>query len=357
MKIHEHKAELKSIGVVTEFKDGVRFVPECLDFPSNPSTISPDSVFSLLECIRLLMQDHKLAIEDDFKNGLSKNWLKTHAGYRPPERCLLFESKWSSFLNPTDGPFIDQNFYGPEIASFQKELNAIGVISEVEKGCSLLSSHLESLSDHGTIVKIYKYLHEHKWQPEEKAAKNNIWILDGTKGGKWVDSEECIIHDPAKLFGSKFYVLEDIYERNILGFFNTLEVKRKPSLDDYVNLWNDWGSSVRQLSYDECCKFWTTISKHLSAREEKKLAESLMKLSATSGNNKIYLVDKQDAFIPDNLHMRKLFEMERVFVWYPKHNLTPSLRCELSGIYRKIGARDIYESLFREESFLVNDGP
>jgi sacsin len=104
MKIHEYKTELKSIGVVTEFKDGVRFVPECLDFPSNPSTISPDSVFSLLECIRLLMQDHKLAIEDDFRKGLSKNWLKTYAGYRPPERCLLFDSKWSSFLNPTNGP-------------------------------------------------------------------------------------------------------------------------------------------------------------------------------------------------------------------------------------------------------------
>ncbi|XP_045787926.1 uncharacterized protein LOC123883230 [Trifolium pratense] len=357
MKIQEYKAELKSIGVVTAFKDGVRFVPECLNFPSNPSTITPKSVFSLLECIRLLMQVHKLAIDDDFKKRLSKNWLKTHAGYRPPERCLLlFDSKWSSFLNPTDGPFIDQNFYGPEIASFQKELNAIGVISEVEKGCSLLFSHLKSLSGHGTIVKIYKYLYEHKWQPEEKAAKNNIWILDGTKGGKWVDSEECIIHDPAKLFGSKFYVLEDIYDRNILGFFNTLEVKRKPSLDDYVNLWNDWGSSVRQLSYDECCKFWTTISKQLSAKEEKKLSESLMKLPATSRNNKIYLIDKQDAFIPDNLHMKKLFEMERVFVWYPKHNLTPSLRCELSDIYRKIGARNISESLCREESSLVNDG-
>jgi sacsin len=91
MKIHEYKAELKSIGVVTEFKDGVRFVPECLDFPSNPSTISPDSVFSLLECIRLLMQDHKLAIEDDFKNGLSKNWLKTHAG-KNREFFLMFSS-------------------------------------------------------------------------------------------------------------------------------------------------------------------------------------------------------------------------------------------------------------------------
>ncbi|GAU26215.1 hypothetical protein TSUD_354370 [Trifolium subterraneum] len=345
MKMHEYKEELKSIGVVTELKDGVRFVPECLNFPSNPSTITPKSVFSLLECIRLLMQVHKHAIEDDFKKGLSKNWLKTHAGYRPPERCLLFDSKWSSFLNPTDGPFIDQNFYGPEIASFEKELNAIGVISEVEKGCSLLFSHLESLSDHGTIVKIYKYLQEHKWKPEEKDAKNNIWILDGTKGGKWVDSEVWIMD------GTK-----DIYDRNILGFFNTLEVKRKPSLDDYVELWNDWGSSVRQLSYDECCKFWTTISKHLSAKEEKKLAESLMKLPATSGNNKIYLVDKQDAFIPDNLHMKKLFEMERVFVWYPKHNLTPSLRCELSDIYRKIGARNISESLCREESSLANDG-
>jgi sacsin len=75
-------------------------------------------------------------------------------GYRPPEKCLLFDSKWSFYLNPTDGPFIDENFYGPKIASFQKELNAIGVISEVGKGCSLLATHAESLSDHDTIVRI-----------------------------------------------------------------------------------------------------------------------------------------------------------------------------------------------------------
>ncbi|KAK2352749.1 ATP/DNA binding protein [Trifolium repens] len=355
--IHEYKAELKSFGVVSELKDGVRFVLECLKFPSNPSTIRPENVFSLLECIQLLMKDNKLIIEDDFRKRLSKNWLKTHAGYRPPEKCLLFDSKWSSFLNPTAGPFIDENFYGPKIASFQKELNAIGVISEVKEGCSLLASHLESLSDHDTIVKIYKFLCENNWKPEEKVARK-IWILDGVKGGKWVDSKECIVHDPAKLFGSKFYVLEDIYDNSglLLFFYFAMEIKNKPSLEDYVDLWNDWGSSREQLSYDECCRFWMSISKHLSTNEEKKLAESLMKLPISSGNNEIFLVDKEDAFIPDNLHMKKLFEKEKVFVWYPQYNMTPLSKSKLSDIYRKIGARNISESLSKDESSLVNDG-
>jgi sacsin len=114
-------------------------------------------VFSLLECIRLLIQDTKHTIEDDFRKRLSKNWLKTHAGYRPPEKCLLFDSKWCSFFNPTDGPFIDQNFYGPKISSFEKELKAIGVSVDLKNGCALLASHLDSLSNTDNIVKIYRY--------------------------------------------------------------------------------------------------------------------------------------------------------------------------------------------------------
>jgi len=156
--IHEYKEELKNLGVVTELKHGVRFVPKCLNFPSDPSTITPESVFSLLECIRSLYEEHKLSIDDEFRKRLSRNWLKTHAGYRPPEMCLLFNSKWSSFFNPTDGPFIDANFYGPKMASFQKEFNAIGVTTDLEKGCSLLAGHLEILSDSETIVKIYRYV-------------------------------------------------------------------------------------------------------------------------------------------------------------------------------------------------------
>jgi sacsin len=156
--IHGYKEELKSIGVVIELKNGMTFVPKCLNFPSDPSTISPESVFSLLECIQSLLQEHKISIDGEFRNRLSRNWLKTHAGYRPPEMCLLFDSKWSSFFNPTDGPFIDQNFYGPKISSFQKELQAMGVTIDRENGCALLASHVHSLSNTDNIVKIYRYL-------------------------------------------------------------------------------------------------------------------------------------------------------------------------------------------------------
>jgi sacsin len=72
-------------------KDGIKFVSECLNFPSDPSTISPQSVFSLLECIQLLMQENELAIKHDFRERLSKNWLKTHAG-KNREFFLMFSS-------------------------------------------------------------------------------------------------------------------------------------------------------------------------------------------------------------------------------------------------------------------------
>src|SRR3954464_3536868 len=54
--------------------------------------------------------------------------------------------------------------------------------------------------------------------------------------------------------------------------------------------------------------------------------------------------------------MKKLFESEKVFVWYPKHNMTPLFKSKLSDIYRKVGARNISESLSKEESSVVNDG-
>ncbi|XP_020203404.1 uncharacterized protein LOC109788952 [Cajanus cajan] len=355
--IHEYKEELKSIGVVTQLKDGVKFLPKYLNFPSDPSTITPESVFSLLECIRVRMQGGILSIGDDFKKKMSRNWLKTHAGYRPPEKCLLFDSEWNLYLKPTDGPFIDEGFYGHEIASYKKELNAIGVTIDVEKGCFLVASHLDSLSDDDTIVQIYRYLSEHKWKPEKKASRK-IWIPESAK---WVHSGQCVIHDQDNLFGSKFYVLGDIYEEKILQFFSiAMEVRNKPSLDDYVNLWNDWESSVEQLSYDKCCKFWMFMLKHSTKKTGEKLSDCLEKLSdcleklpATSGNNEIFLLDKNDVFIPDNLHLKKLFEQEKVFVWYPQ-NLAPVSRCELFDMYRKIGARNISESLCKEESSLLN---
>ncbi|KAL9303441.1 hypothetical protein ACSQ67_020704 [Phaseolus vulgaris] len=314
-EIHEYKKELKSFGVVTELKDGVNFVLEHLNFPSDPSTIAPESVFSFLKY-----------------------------------QCLLFYSKWGVYFKPTDGLFIDANFYGPQIASYKKELKEIGVIVDLEEGCVLAAKYLDSVSDYNTIVQIYRYLSEHR-QTQDVAATTKIWILESAK---WVHAKECVIHDPDNLFASKFYVLEDIYDKKILPFFSSdMKVRNTPSVDDYVNLWNEWESSVEQLSYDKCHKFWLYMLHHFTLDTEKKLSKRFLKLPATSGNNEIFLLEKKDVFIPDNLHLKRLFEMEKVFVWYPQ-DLVPSSRNDLSDLYRMIGARSVSECICTEDPSLPN---
>ncbi|RDX71797.1 hypothetical protein CR513_48797, partial [Mucuna pruriens] len=353
--VHEYKEELKSMGVITEFKHGLNFVTTCLRFPSDPSSITHESVFSLLECIRLLHQRYK-SLEDHFTKELSKtkeltkHWLRTHAGYRPPDKCLLFDSEWGLFLKPTDGPFIDETFYGPKIASYSKELNAIGVICDVKKGCSLISSHLDLYSESSTIVRIYRYLNEYDWEPENEAAKR-IWIPNG----EWVNPVECVNYDKDNLFGSRLHVLKNYYDKKLLSFFSSaMGVRSMPSLDDYIEVWKEWESSVEQLSHDKCCKFWTYVLQHERKKTVKNLAESLTKLPTTSGSGLISLLDKRDVFVADNLHLKNLFEQERVFVWYPEPSLASLPRSELLDLYQKIGVRTISESVLKEESSLLD---
>ncbi|KHN17476.1 hypothetical protein glysoja_027019 [Glycine soja] len=270
-------------------------------FPSDPSSITRESVFSLLECIR------------------------------PPDKCLLFDSKWSSFLKPTDGPLIDETFYGPEIGLNSEELNAIGVIGDVKIGCSLMASHLYLHSESSTIVRIYRCLNKNDWKPENKATKR-IWIPKAVDNGEWVSPEQRVNHDMGDLFGSR----------------------SMPSLDDYIEIWKEWESSGEQLSHDKCCNFWAYVLQHESKRTVKNIAESLTKLPITSGSDLILLLDKRDVFVADNLHLQNLFEQERVFVWYPESSLASLPRSELLDLYKKIGVSIISESVLKEESSLLD---
>jgi sacsin len=102
--------------------------------------------------------------------------------------------------------------------------------------------------------------------------------------------------------------------------------------------------------------------KHLGTNTEKKLSERLIKLSeklnklpVTTGSNEVFLLDKEDVFIPDNLHLKKLFEQEKIFVWYPQQSFDPLSISKIYDIYRKIGARNISESLCKVESSVAND--
>ncbi|KAJ4728849.1 DNA binding ATP binding [Melia azedarach] len=354
MDMREYSKELKSMGIIVAFEEGAQFVAAGLCFPLNPCHITRANVVSLLKCIRIL-QGKNHDFPESFFQKVSQKWLKTSsaAGYSRPNQCLLFDSLWESYrLERTDGPFIDEEFYGSEIKSYKKELSAIGVTVDVQKGCPLLANHLDFHRDFGTIVRIYNFLAEVKWAPDSEAAQR-IWIPDGRKNGQWVSPGECVLHDKNDLFGSQFKVLDKHYQLKLLSFFSSaFSVKSNPSVDDYCMLWKDWESSGQKLSNAECCAFWGCALKDWSSETEKLLAESLKKLPVDSGNDGILLFDKRDVFLADDLQLKDIFERSSphsLFVWYPQPSLPGLPRTKLLESYRNIGVRTISESVQKEE--------
>ncbi|KAK9190781.1 hypothetical protein WN943_019391 [Citrus x changshan-huyou] len=350
--IHEYKSELKSMGTAVAFTDGVKFVADGLHIPLDPSNVTPANVLSLLKCIRML-QKKNFSLSESFAKQVSQKWLKTHIGdgYSSPNQCLLFDKNWESYLKQTDGPFIDEEFYGSEIKSFRRELIAIGVTVDVEKCCALLACHLDYHTCFATIVRIYKYLAMLRWEADVQAAAR-IWIPDGSRG-QWVSPEECVLHDKDRLFSSLLNVLDQHYEPELLNFFSSaFRVKSNPLIDDYYKLWKVWESSGHKLSNAKCCAFWLGAVEQCSSRKAEELAESLVKLPVNSGSDEVMLLDKRDVFIADDLQLKDVIEKSSrhsLFVWYPQPSLLDLPRTMLLELYRKIGVRTISDSVQKEE--------
>ncbi|KAK1363219.1 ATP/DNA-binding protein [Heracleum sosnowskyi] len=323
MIIHEYKEELKSMGVVSSFKGGARFVVNGLYLPEDPSRMSPENVYSLLKCIRgYKPQSDKLENGDRFPSNflekIGRQWLKTYAGYRAPQKCMLFGSQWAALLlERSDGPFLDENYYGTKITEYANELRSLGVIVDTRNGCSLLANHLYFHSRFTTVIRIYKYLYKCNWKPDDEKDKK-IWIPSGAENGQWVSSEDCVIHDKNGQLGSRLHVLEQHYTDELLIFFSiTYGVKMIPSIEDYCNIWKVMGS------------FWPPSS------------------------NTINLVSKHDVFIADDLQLKDIFEKSSfgtLFVWYPQPSMKSLPRTKLLEIYSKIGVRNIFKSVKQEFS-------
>ncbi|PWA45853.1 DNA binding,ATP binding protein [Artemisia annua] len=343
--IKEYREELKLLGVTTEFKDGAKFVADRLYLPQDTSSITPLSVFALLDCVKEL---EEVESRDKFHEKLSKKkWLKTHFGYKCPEECLLFSSDWESFLKRSDGPFIDEEFYGSRIGSYKDELKLVGVITQVDSGCKVLASYLECHSNFETINRIYNYLSEKKWEPAGDYNKK-IWIPRGTDNGEWVDPHGCVLHDKNNLFAEELHVLEKLkYEKEILDFFACVfHVKIHPSVSDYCKLWKTWESSGRQITNTECCAFWEFVANNWNPRTEETVNKNLSKFPVLDANSdKISLIDKCDILIGDDLFLMGRFQSFRpIFVWYPQPSPKSLTRMKLVDIYSKLGVRTLSES-------------
>ncbi|GKV36362.1 hypothetical protein SLEP1_g44503 [Rubroshorea leprosula] len=350
--IYGYKDELQSLGVVVEFKSGVKFVADGLRFPQDPCRITPENALSLLKCVGILLEKGNDPLPEGFLKKVSTKWLKTKSGYLSPDECLLFDN--SSGLEQADGPFIDEEFYGPDIRSYTKELNAIGVIVDVEKGCELIGCHLSFHSEFSTITRIYNFLHEKGWKPNSEATRK-IWIPDGSDNGHWVDPDDCVLHSGDGLFGLQLNVLEKYYKNEVplQFFYRAFKVRANLSLDDYCRIWNTWETSRAQLSNDECNAFWGYVMRQQSSRTERILAERLVKLPVDSGSDGVLLLDKRDVFIADDLQLKDVFVSHSphpLFVWYPQPSLPSLSQTKLLELYKKIGVRTLSESVQKEES-------
>ncbi|VFQ62573.1 unnamed protein product [Cuscuta campestris] len=362
-KILEFKAELGAMGVATTFRKGAQFVPACIRLPHNPDGISPSTALSLLECIKILQENGDKKENDmisALREKLNIKWIKTTAGYRCPQECLLFGPKWADALKQDDGPFIDESFYGLKISSCSKQLQALGVVVEVKDGCSLVAEYLEFHSDWTTITRVYTYLHNNGWpdDAETNVNRNMVWVPSAENNGKWVSPTTCVLHDITALFGLELIVLDKFYSKELLSFFSKLGVKASPARDDYFKIWQSWECAKKRLSPSECCAFWDFVLKHWSPSMKKFLAENLTKLPASSGlDGEIYLLDKGSIFIADDLCLKDLFEQsykDPLFVWYPQPSLPSLPRTSLLNIYREIGVGALSESVQKSRLFSVN---
>ncbi|XP_010550746.1 PREDICTED: uncharacterized protein LOC104821528 [Tarenaya hassleriana] len=360
--IHDYKSELMSLGVVAELSKGVDYVFNSLVFPSDPSRIAASSVLSLLKCIAILRNERLQSLSKEFLERVSVKWLKTYAGYLSPRECLLFDQNWE--LNPTDGPFIDEGHYGPEIKSRSKELEAIGVTLDANKACQLLASRLYEHSDSDAIIRMYRFLNKFGWSPEKGASPGHIWIPSdgGSNVGRWAEVSQCVLYDKDKLFKSNLHVLENHYDsksdNGLFIFFSAvLNVRTNPSLEDYCELWKDWEGKWDKLSSEDCCSFWRFVLKHShNTKAQEFLSESLTRLPVNSTGDRneieeeeVLLCNKSDVFIADDLLLKDLFKNSPVFVWYPQPSIPTLPRTKLLQLYRKIGVQEISKRVEMKE--------
>ncbi|KAL6890292.1 hypothetical protein ACP4OV_009055 [Aristida adscensionis] len=276
-------------------------------------------------------------------------------GYLYPDECILFDAKQSS-IRMEDGPFIDDAFYGSEIASFKDVLSRIGVIVDVKSGQDRVARHVRSHNNGTAISRIYMYLMECNWEPENKNG-NWIWIPNETESGQWVSSGRCVLHDRNNLFSLHLDVLDKYYDRKLLDFFShALCVRHGPSAENYFCLWRSWESSVNELAISDCSAFWRFFATNWSKSTEK-LLSGCVKVPVCA-NGKIILSKKQDVFIPDDLLLSDLFNQlpqQSFFIWYPS-SLPSMSRARLNMIYSSIGVQKISEVVQKNDSFTLKSG-
>ncbi|PRQ24681.1 hypothetical protein RchiOBHm_Chr6g0275121 [Rosa chinensis] len=222
--IYKYRDELEKLGVITDFEGGAVIVAKGLSCPIEDELITADGILSLLECLKCLMtrSPDEPSLSNFLKNIAKTKCLKTQNGYKLPEECVLFDPAWEGILKPSVAPTIDENFYRTDISVYKKQLRDIGVKVYSLDVCSLLSWILFSLTETTSITRIYSFLNKFQWNPEVlDNLMSQVWIPTPKGTGKWINSQDCVLHDNKHVFGSRLFSLDEFYKKELLPLFSS----------------------------------------------------------------------------------------------------------------------------------------
>ena len=203
-----YKEELKLLGVLIDLEAIYKLIPEHFQFPEDLSTLTKNSVFLLLGCIQHL----GLAGNNLVQKIKVQPWMKTSSGFKCPSESLLPGLNWDHLLNIVPMPVVDKEYYGSRIGSYRAELEAIGVVVDLEGACKMISFTLKSTlsSSSLTSANVFSLLNciKHMSKTKQSQLLNIISCLSGQKWLKtrhgYKAAPESILFDPKWGTVSKF---------------------------------------------------------------------------------------------------------------------------------------------------------
>ncbi|KAL4644533.1 hypothetical protein ACB092_02G171500 [Castanea dentata] len=144
-----YEEELKFLGVVIDLEDVYKQIPEHFQFPKDLSILTKNSVFLLLGCIQHL----GLAGNNFVQKIKDQPWMNTSSGFKCPSESLLPGHNWDHLLNIVPLPVVDEKYYGSRIGSYRTELEAIGVVVDINGACKMLSFTLKSTLSSSSLTR------------------------------------------------------------------------------------------------------------------------------------------------------------------------------------------------------------
>ncbi|XP_075655120.1 uncharacterized protein LOC142625328 [Castanea sativa] len=100
------------------------------------------------------LEDHLGLAGNNFVQKIKDQpWMKTSSGFKCPSESLLPGHNWDHLLNIVPLPVVDEEYYGSRIGSYRTELEAIGVVVDINGACKMLSFTLKSTLSSSSLTR------------------------------------------------------------------------------------------------------------------------------------------------------------------------------------------------------------